>query len=181
MMNSKSLMLPFIPLALATVGCSTVRTEAEHPERPNVLIILTDDQGYGDFSCTGNPWLKTPNIDRLYEQSSRLTDFHVSPCCAPTRASLLTGHYTNRTGCWHTVGGRSLLSTRETTMADVFQADGYATGMFGKWHLGDNYPFRPHDRGFDEAFWHKGGGVGQLPDAWNNVYFDDHYFRNNET
>ena len=162
---------------MSAFGCSAV----EKADRPNVLVILTDDQGYGDFACTGNPWLKTPNIDKLYGESTRLTDFHVSPCCAPTRASLLTGHYTNRTGCWHTVGGRSLLSTRETTMADVFQADGYATGMFGKWHLGDNYPFRPHDRGFDEAFWHKGGGVGQLPDAWNNDYFNDHYFRNNET
>ena len=158
---------------MSAFGCSAV----EKADRPNVLVILTDDQGYGDFACTGNPWLKTPNIDKLYGESTRLTDFHVSPCCAPTRASLLTGHYTNRTGCWHTVGGRSLLYEDETTLADVFKGAGYATGMFGKWHLGDNYPYRPQDRGFEEVFWHKGGGVGQLPDYWNNDYFNDTYFR----
>jgi len=167
-------LLPLATVSLMSgIGCSAAQKTA----KPNVLVILTDDQGYGDFACTGNPWLKTPNVDNLYAESTRLTDFHVSPCCAPTRASLLTGHYTNRTGCWHTVGGRSLLYEDETTMADVFQDAGYRTGMFGKWHLGDNYPYRPQDRGFDEVFWHKAGGVGQLPDYWNNDYFNDTYFR----
>ena len=145
---------------------------------PNVVVIISDDQGYGDLSCHGNPWLKTPHLDQLYAESTRLTDFHVSPTCAPTRAALMTGHYANRTGVWHTIAGRSLLRESETTMADILKANGYATGIFGKWHLGDNYPFRPQDRGFQEVLVHGGGGVGQSPDYWNNDYFDDTYFRN---
>ncbi|MCF8714718.1 arylsulfatase [Joostella atrarenae] len=145
---------------------------------PNILLIVTDDQGYGDMSCHGNPWLKTPNIDKLYQESTRLTDFHVSPTCSPTRAALLTGHYANRTGVWHTVGGRSLLRENEITIAEVLRKEGYKTGIFGKWHLGDNIPFRPQDRGFDEVLVHGGGGVGQQPDFWNNNYYNDTYFHN---
>lgn len=139
---------------------------------------MTDDQGYGDLGCHGNPVIKTPNLDRLYTQSVRLTDFHVSPTCSPTRAALMTGHYCNRTGVWHTIMGRSLLRKDEVTMADVFSASGYRAGIFGKWHLGDNYPFRPQDRGFDEVLIHGGGGVGQGPDYWGNDYFDDTYIHN---
>ena len=146
--------------------------------KPNVILIVTDDQGYGDLACHGNPWLNTPNMDRLYKESTRFTNFHVSPTCSPTRAALMTGHYTNRTGAWHTIGGRSLLRENEMTMADVFAANGYATAIFGKWHLGDNYPFRPQDRGFQEVLIHGGGGVGQQPDYWDNDYFDDTYFHN---
>jgi arylsulfatase A-like enzyme len=145
---------------------------------PNVILVLTDDQGYGDLACLGNPILHTPNIDRLHGQSVRLTDFHVSPTCAPTRAALMTGRYCNRTGVWHTIMGRSLLRRGETTMAEVFAAAGYRTGIFGKWHLGDNYPFRPQDRGFQEVLVHGGGGVGQTPDYWGNSYFDDTYWHN---
>lgn len=148
--------------------------------RPNVVIVMTDDQGYGDLSCHGNPILKTPNLDQLHSQSLRLVDYHVSPTCSPTRAAFLTGHWTNRAGAWHTIAGRSLLRADETTLADLFQSAGYTTGMFGKWHLGDNYPFRPTDRGFDEVMCHGGGGVGQTPDFWNNAYFDGTYFHNNE-
>lgn len=149
-------------------------------QSPNVLLIIIDDQGYGDMSCHGNPDLPTPNIDRLFEQSTRLTDFHVSPTCSPTRAALMTGHVSNRTGVWHTIGGRSLLYEHETTLADVFSVNGYATGMFGKWHLGDNHPFRPMDNGFEHAVYHGGGGVFQGPDIWGNDYFDDRYFVNGE-
>ena len=143
-----------------------------------MILVLTDDQGYGDLACHGNPILRTPNIDALYGRSIRLTDFHVSPTCSPTRASLMTGRYCNRTGVWHTVMGRSLLRRDEVTMADVFAASGYRTGIFGKWHLGDNYPFRPQDRGFQEVLVHGGGGVGQTPDRWSNDYFDDTYWHN---
>ena len=142
---------------------------------------MTDDQGYGDLACHGNPVIQTPNLDRLHAESVRLTDFHVSPTCSPTRASLMTGRYCNRTGVWHTIMGRSLLRRDETTMADVFRAGGYRTGIFGKWHLGDNYPFRPQDRGFDESLVHKGGGIGNAQDYWGNSYFDDTYFRNGKT
>ena len=168
-------MKPFLSILLLFVS---IASSFSQPSPPNVIIVISDDQGYGDLSCHGNPWLKTPNIDRLYQESTRLTDFHVSPTCAPTRAALLTGHYANRTGVWHTIAGRSLLRESEVTMADVFAASGYATGIFGKWHLGDNHPFRPQDRGFQEVLVHGGGGVGQSPDYWNNDYVDDTYFRN---
>jgi arylsulfatase A-like enzyme len=149
-------------------------------KKPNVVLVITDDQGYGDLGCHGNPIINTPYIDRLYNESVRFTNFHVGPTCAPTRAGLMTGRYCNCTGVWHTIGGRSLLRQDEVTIADVFNANDYRTGMFGKWHLGDNYPFRPHDRGFEVALYHGGGGVSQTPDYWGNDYFDDTYFRNGE-
>ncbi len=149
-------------------------------ERPNVVIVMTDDQGYGDLSCHGNPVLKTPNIDALYGESLRLTDYHVAPTCSPTRCAFLTGHWTNRTGVWHTIMGRSMLRENEITLGQLFKDGGYATGMFGKWHLGDNYPYRPEDRGFTEVLRHGGGGVGQTPDYWNNAYFDGSYYHNGE-
>ncbi|MBL4700945.1 MAG: arylsulfatase [Phycisphaeraceae bacterium] len=144
-------------------------------ERPNIVFVLTDDQGYGDLGCHGNPVLKTPNIDKLYSQSLRFTDFHVGPTCAPTRSGLFTGHHANSTGVWHTVGGRSLLRGNETTLANVFKDNGYQTGLFGKWHLGDNYPYRPQDRGFETTVCHGGGGISQVADHWGNDYFDDTY------
>ncbi len=144
--------------------------------QPNVIFILTDDQGYGDLGCHGNPVVRTPQIDRLHGESVRLTNYHVGPTCAPTRAGLLTGHYANSTGVWHTIGGRSLLRQGEVSMADFFSQAGYVTGIFGKWHLGDNYPYRPQDRGFQHVVCHGGGGVGQTPDYWGNKYFDDTYW-----
>jgi len=152
--------------------------KSQEYNRPNVVFVFTDDQGYGDLGCHGNQIIKTPNLDNLYEESVRFTNFHVGPTCAPTRAGLMTGHYCNCTGVWHTIMGRSLLRQNEVTIADIFKANGYRTGMFGKWHLGDNYPFRPHDRGFEVALFHGGGGVSQTPDYWGNDYFDDTYFRN---
>ena len=147
-------------------------------KKPNVVLVMTDDQGYGDLGCHGNKIIKTPNLDKLHGQSVRLTDFHVAPTCSPTRAGLMTGRSCNRTGVWHTIMGRSLLRGDEVTVADVFQAGGYRTGAFGKWHLGDNYPSRPQDHGFAEVLVHGGGGVGQTPDYWGNNYFDDTYCHN---
>lgn len=149
-------------------------------EKPNIVFIITDDQGYGDLAYTGNPIIKTPNIDRLASESSQLTNYHVAPTCSPTRAALLTGHWTNRTGVWHTVNGRSMLRENEITVAQLLKDNGYATGMFGKWHLGDNYPYRAEDRGFTHVYRHGGGGVGQTPDVWDNAYFDGRYFFNGE-
>ena len=160
-------------------GCAVAgRRMRTQGKRPNVVLVITDDQGYGDLACHGNPVIKTPNLDRLHSQSVRLTDFHVDPTCSPTRSALMTGHYSTRTGVWHTIMGRSLLGKHEVTMADVFSASGYRTGIFGKWHLGDNYPFRPQDRGFEEVLVHGGGGVGQGTDYWGNDYFDDTYRHN---
>lgn len=147
-------------------------------ERPNIVFVITDDQGYGDLGCTGNPVIKTPHMDALAAESTVFTDYHVAPTCSPTRASLLTGHWANRTGVWHTINGRSMLRANEITIGTLLKGSGYETGMFGKWHLGDNYPYRPEDRGFTEVYRHGGGGVGQTPDYWNNAYFDGHYFHN---
>ena len=149
-------------------------------EQPNVILVMTDDQGYGDLACHGNPVIQTPNIDKLHSESVRLTNFHVGPTCSPTRAALLTGRHCNRVQVWHTIMGRSLLPTDEVTMAEVFAANGYRTGMFGKWHLGDNYPMRPHDQGFHEALTFGGGAIGNTPDYWGNDYFGDTYYRNGE-
>ena len=148
--------------------------------KPNVILILVDDQGYGDIAALGNPYIKTPNLDKLHSQSARFTDYHVNPTCAPTRAALLTGHNANRAGVWHTINGRSMLLETETTMAQIFKDNGYSTSMFGKWHLGDNYPFRPQDKGFDEVLSHGGGGMEQTMDYWDNDYFDDMYVHNGE-
>ena len=170
-------------ISAATVGCASqgqTRTGAprKNARSPNVILVITDDQGYYDLSCHGNPHLKTPHLDWLHANSTRLENFHVDPTCAPTRSALMTGRYSSRVGVWHTIIGRHFLAADETTMADVFSKAGYATAIFGKWHLGDNYPFRPQDRGFQEVLINGGGGVGQGPDFWGNDYFDDTYFHN---
>jgi arylsulfatase A-like enzyme len=169
-------MIAFRILLLTSVLVGTSPLMAD--EHPNVVIVITDDQGYGDLSCHGNTELKTRQIDALHADSVRLTNFHVDPTCAPTRAALMTGRYSRRAGVWHTVMGRSLLPADETTIAERFADRGYRTAMFGKWHLGDNYPFRPQDQGFGDSLVHRGGGVGQSPDFWGNDYFDDVYLRN---
>lgn len=146
--------------------------------QPNVILIMSDDQGYGDIHAHGNSMIRTPNLDKLHGESVRFTNYHVDPTCTPTRAAMMTGRYSTRTGCWHTIMGRSLMFHGEQTMAEVFKSNGYRTAIYGKWHLGDNYPMRPHDRGFDEAIVNGGGGVTQTPDFWGNTYFDDTYFHN---
>ena len=162
-------------LSLATLGLLVLAPRtlmAEDASRPNVILIMTDDQGYGDLGCHGNPQIKTPALDALHAQSVRLTNYHVDPTCSPTRSALLTGRYSSRTGVWHTIMGRSMLRANEVTIGKILGDGGYHTGMFGKWHLGDNYPYRPEDRGFQEVLRHGGGGVGQTPDYWDNAYFD---------
>ena len=146
--------------------------------QPNVILIVTDDQGYGDMSCHGNPYLKTPNIDRLHDEGISLDDFHVDPYCTPTRAALMTGKYSVRVGAWAVTEGRQLLNAKETTMADVFAASGYRTGMYGKWHLGDPYPYAPRYRGFHDTVHHLAGGVDEIGNPVGNDYFSDTYYRN---
>lgn len=147
-------------------------------DRPNVLLIVTDDQGYGDMSCHGNPFFKTPNLDRLAAQSANLEDYHVDPVCTPTRAALMTGRYSSRAGAWAVVQGRQLLKRDEVTMANVFADSGYRTGMFGKWHLGDPWPFAPRHRGFQDVLRHLAGGIDEIGNPTANDYFDDTYYRN---
>ncbi len=160
---------------LAAAGCS-----APADDRPNIILVITDDQGYGDVGAHGNTVIRTPNLDALHAESVRLTNFHVDPTCSPTRSALVTGRYSSRTGVWHTIMGRSIVHRDERTFADVLSAAGYSTAFFGKWHLGDSSPYRPIDRGFQEAVYHGGGGVGQTPDYWGNDYFDDTYWHNGE-
>ncbi len=168
---------PFL-LLIAALAAFFVDTSQGATAKPNVILVITDDQGYGDIAAHGNPIIKTPHLDKLHGESVRLDDYHVAPTCAPTRAALITGHWTNRTGVWHTIMGRSMLRENEVTLGKILGDAGYATGMFGKWHLGDNYPYRPEDRGFQEVMRHGGGGVGQTPDYWDNAYFDGAYFHN---
>ncbi len=144
--------------------------------RPNIVFVLTDDQGYGDISAHGNPVLRTPNLDRLHRESVRFTDFHVSPTCAPTRSALLTGRHEFKNGITHTILERERLSLRASTLADALRSAGYRTGIFGKWHLGDAPDYWPSRRGFAEMFIHGCGGIGQTypgscGDAPGNTYF----------
>jgi arylsulfatase A-like enzyme len=145
---------------------------------PNVILVITDDQGYGDLACHGNPVLKTPNLDRLHAESIRFTDFHATPMCTPTRSQLLTGLDCLRNGAMNVSSGRTLLRRGIPTMANVFGSAGYQCGQFGKWHLGDNYPYRPHDRGFHETLYYPSSHISSAPDYWNNDYFDDTYRHN---
>ena len=156
-------LLTGLSLLLIFFGSCTNMSSGEL-EPPNVILIMTDDQGYGDMSCHGNPFINTPNLDDLHSESIRFTDFHVDPTCSPTRAALMTGRYSTRTGVWLTYMGRHHLRADEITMGDLFTHNGYNTAIFGKWHLGDNYPFRPGDRGFKESLIHGGGVVGEAPD-----------------
>lgn len=162
----------------AFVACGTAASAQELAgRRPNVIFILTDDQGYGDLSVHGNPVLKTPHLDRMHAESLRFTSWHNSPTCAPTRSALLTGRHEFRNGVTHTILERERLSPDSTTIAQVLKSAGYHTGIFGKWHLGDDAAYQPGKRGFDEVFVHGGGGIGQsypgsCGDAPGNTYFD---------
>ncbi len=148
--------------------------------QPNVIVVMTDDQGYGDFGFNGNPIALTPHLDKLAGESIRLTDFHVAPMCTPTRGQLLTGLDAFRNAAINVSSGRTLLKAGVKTMADVFKETGYHTGIFGKWHLGDNYPFRPEDRGFNETLWFPSSHINSVPDYWDNDYFEDTYTHNGE-
>ena len=147
---------------------------------PNVVLIMTDDQGFGDFGATGNPIIQTPNLDGMSRQSAGLTNFYVNPVCSPTRASLLTGRYNFRTRCIDTWLGRSMMEPDEVTIAEILSKAGYATGIFGKWHLGSCYPMRPMDQGFGESLVHRGGGLAQPsePRENNRRYTDPILFHN---
>ncbi|MBM4026855.1 MAG: arylsulfatase [Planctomycetes bacterium] len=152
----------------------------ERSKHPNVILIITDDQGYGDFGVTGNPVIKTPHLDALARDSAQMTNYYVSPVCAPTRACLMTGRYNYRTRAIDTYIGRAMMEPEEVTIAELLKANGYATGIFGKWHLGDNYPMRPQEQGFEEVLVHRGGGIGQPsdPPGGEGKYTDPVLFHN---
>lgn len=176
---SKAHQLIFFVILIQTFLFSCVQDEnraSSKSDRPNVILIMTDDQGIGDFGFNGNPYVKTANLDKLASESLNLTNFYVSPVCAPTRASLMTGRYSERTGVYDTYNGGAIMSQEEVTIAEILRDSGYKTGIFGKWHLGDNYPYRPIDQGFDEALVHRGGGIGQPGDYANYFAGDSSYF-----
>src|SRR5262245_13300019 len=179
MVAGKALMA--LSLSFATQGALAAGPDdLTPPARPNVILIITDDQGYGDLSINGNPILKTPNLDRLGAESIRLNDFHVAPMCTPTRGQLLSGRDALFNGAMNVGAGRAILRKSIPTMADFFERGGYRTGLFGKWHVGDNYPFRPQDRGFDETVTYPSSHLSSAPDYWNNDYFDDFYRHNGQ-
>lgn len=149
-------------------------------QKPNVILIMTDDQGYGDLACHGNPVINTPHLDKLHSEGVRFTNFHVDPTCSPTRGALMSGKYAHRVRAWHTICGGNFLRCTELTMAEVFKASGYHTGMFGKWHLGSNYPYRPMDRGFDAWLGQGDGGTGTTGDYVSNDRVNDMYLHNGQ-
>ncbi len=178
-MNNKNVSLFLVLMVmLSQVDRLFAQTKQSSKQKPNVIIVITDDQGKGDLACEGNQYVQTPNIDKLHANAFRFTNYHVSTTCAPTRGALMTGRHSNRVNVFHTINGRSILFEDEVTIPQIFAQNGYTNAMFGKWHLGDNYPYRPEDRGFHEVIRHGGGGVGQGPDYWGNDYFDDTYWHN---
>ena len=168
-------------LFTAFLGLATAYGEG--PDAPKgVVLIVIDDIGYGDIDILHpSDELETPNLDSLYKQSLRLTDFHVGTTCSPSRASFMTGRSVNAGGVWHTIAGREILRENEQTVAEVFKSNGWTTGVFGKWHLGEGFPFAPRFRGFDVSIIHGGGGVGQGPDYWENDYYSGVDFEGNDT
>jgi len=150
-------------------GCDiTGQANSKQAVAPNIVLIITDDQGIGDLGIMENPVIETPHIDEMARNSAFMERFYVSPVCAPTRACLMTGRYNYRTRVVDTYIGRAMMEPKEVTVAEALQQGGYATGIFGKWHLGDNYPMRPLDQGFEEALIHKGGGLAQPSEPFGN-------------
>ena len=167
----------FAILAPGILPLAGAEKQAIPPKQPNIILILTDDQGYGDISAHGNPVLKTPNLDRLRAESVSFDDFLVSPTCAPTRSAIHTGRHEFMNGVTHTILERERLTLDAVTLPEVLRRGGYATGIFGKWHLGDEDAYQPRQRGFTEALIHGAGGIGQsypgsCGDAPGNKYFD---------
>ena len=172
---------PLLTLLLSLcVACSASAASASlHGSKPNIIVVLTDDQGYGQLGCQGHPWLATPHIDALRLESIAFEDFHMSPTCSPSRAALLTGNVPFKNGVTHTGGARSRLALSAVTLPEYLKQAGYTSGIFGKWHLGLESAYQPEARGFDEVFIHGSGGIGQPQDVPDNQY-DDPIIRHND-
>lgn len=165
---------------LATLAPIAASAGDDAAKRPNIVLVVIDDQGYSDLGVMGNPFLQTPQLDQLWNESARFTDFHTDPMCSQTRAALMTGRSSVGAGVYWTIMSRNILPADRLILPQVLKANGYRTALFGKWHLGDNYPFRPQDRGFDHVVMTGGGGVGQTWDQWGNSYFGGTYLVNGE-
>ena len=169
--------------AISTIVQMESACFADSHARPNVILMMTDDMGYGDLGFHGNPKIDTPNLDAMAKRASIVQQFYVSPVCAPTRACLMTGRYNYRTRAIDTYIGRAMMEPQEVTVAETLSKAGYETGIFGKWHLGDCYPMRPMDQGFSESLIHRGGGIGQPsdPPGGEGKYTDPILFHNGES
>ena len=172
-----SLLIVLLIIGINIINGSSLSAQ----DRPNIVLMLTDDQGYGDIGAHGNPYLKTPNIEAIGKEGLEMTHFFAYPNCSASRAAILTGRYPYRTGVTAVTQVDHFMNTSETTIAEVLSENGYRTGIFGKWHLGDNHPMRPTDQGFQEALVHKGGGIGQAAGPADNTYFDPILEHNNQS
>jgi arylsulfatase A-like enzyme len=167
----------FLILSIFTANKNLISKELPFGVRPNIVLMITDDQGYGPIGKHGNPWIQTPNLDKLHGQSTRFERFLVSPTCSPTRAALMSGRHPMKNGITHTILERERMALSTVTLPQVLSKAGYVSGIFGKWHLGDEEPYQPHKRGFNEAFIHGAGGIGQryncsCADVPGNQYFN---------
>lgn len=179
--RATSLTLVITAFFMAANAMGELKQQASSPQRqqrPNVILVMTDDQGYPDMGCHGNPVIQTPNMDSLAASSVRFSDFHVNPFCSPTRAALMTGRLSDRTGVTSTNFKRNYLRREEVVMPEYFKASGYRTGIFGKWHIGACYPYRPIDRGFDEWLGLGNNGLATTADLWDNDRMNDTYWHN---
>ncbi len=171
----KTLTLTIVSL----IACLSGRTVSFADNlKPNVVFVLSDNQSFYEMSCHGHAQIKTPNIDALAKESVEFTHFYAPPYCSPSRSVIMTGRHAMRSGVFTTVGGRSIMHRDAITLPDILKKNGYHTAIFGKWHLGFSYPYRPQDRGFDEVFVHGGGGVGQMEDYYGNTLFDTTFIHN---
>jgi len=157
-------------LAFFLLGMPCGPLRAADAAKPNVIVFLVDDLGYGDLGIHGDPHARTPQVDAFAREAAELSNFHVSPVCAPTRASLMTGRYNFRTGIADVFGPAAQMDASETTLAEALRAAGYATGIFGKWHLGEGAGRDPNGQGFDEALSFPGAAIGK--------YFDPELLHN---
>lgn len=177
-------------LVLGLCAVTSLSAKSLEGTRPNIILVLTDDQGMGDFSCLGNDIIRTPNLDQFYSKSTRFTEFHVSPTSAPSRSSIMSGRHEFRNGVSHTILERDIMALSTTTFPQLLQEAGYTTAIFGKWHLGDEDEYLPQRRGFDEVFIHGSGGISQVsskssssdfpPNRGDNTYFDNVLMHNDQ-
>ena len=173
MMTTRSLLLMLVacsPFVVPRPVCAQLAGS-----KPNIILVITDDQGYPPIGRHGHPWLQTPHLDALHDGSTRFRRFLVAPTCSPTRSAIMTGRHPEKNGITHTILERERMTLKATILPQVLKTVGYRSGIFGKWHLGDEHPYQPDQRGFDETFIHGAGGIGQAydcscADAPNNTY-----------